>query len=260
MADRAALLLLDAGGRRLLPARSARALLAGALLCELVLAGRLEADPDADALRVLPAPPAGGQQPPRLEAVAARLAQRPLPARRAVRAVAGGPVWEEAVAALGKAGAVREVRGRRSLLWSSVRWPAEEAAHLPVQREVREALVAASRRRRALVVDPGTACLVLLLSAAGCLGAVVPGLPADLEPEEAIDEAAEALAQALERAGALPEAAVEALEGVQVAVAALARVGSGGDGPVPDGASHDSSHDSGGGSGGDSGGGGGGGD
>ncbi|WP_345710915.1 GPP34 family phosphoprotein, partial [Kineococcus glutinatus] len=211
IADRAALLLLDAGGRRLLPARAARGLLAGALLAELVLEGRVDADPGSGALRVLP----GQEAAPRLAAALAVVAARPTPAARCVRALAARPLWEEALAALAGYDALREARTRRLLLWSSVRWPVDAAVADPVREAVRTALAAAGDRSRARAVDPGTASLVLLLSAAGCLRGVVPGLPAEPDPDEA--------AAALGVARRLPGAAREALEDVDAAVAALAR-------------------------------------
>ncbi|WP_432514860.1 GPP34 family phosphoprotein [Kineococcus sp. SYSU DK001] len=220
IADRAALLLLDARGRRRLPARAAATVLAGALLSELVLRGDLVADAGTGALRARPAAAPG----PRLAAALGAVTASGGDARRCVRALAARPLWDDAVAALGKSGAVRTERRRRFLVFTSVRWFPREGSVTALRTQVRAALQAARRRDRlakARAVDPATVSLVVLLAGAGCLPAVAPHLPGGLDTEEAADVLAEARD--------LTPQAREALEDVETAVSVRVHALTGGD-------------------------------
>ncbi|WP_432543381.1 GPP34 family phosphoprotein [Kineococcus sp. SYSU DK002] len=220
IADRAALLLLDARGRRRLPARAVGTVLAGALLSELVLRGDLDADPATGALRARP----GAAPGPRLAAALETVTAAGGDARRGVRALAARPVWDDAVAALGKTGAVRTERRRRLLVLTSVRWFPREGSVTAVRTQVRAALQAARRRDRPAkvrAVDPATVSLVVLLAGAGCLPAVAPHLPGGLHLEEAADVLADGR-------DLTPEAR-EALEDVETAVSVRVHALTGGD-------------------------------
>nr|WP_246314263.1 GPP34 family phosphoprotein [Kineococcus aurantiacus] len=221
IADRVALLLLDDRGRRRVPARAAATVLAGALLSELVLRGDLEADPGTG--RLLARPGAAPER--RLAAALAAVTAAAGDAARSVCALADGPVWDEAVAALGKAGDLRTERRRRFLVLTTVRWFRREEAVTALQTQVRTAVSAARRRGgrtgTARAVDPATVSLVVLLAGAGCLRAVAPHLPGGMDPDEAADVLADART--------LPPPAREALEDVESAVAVRVHALTGGD-------------------------------
>ena len=254
IADRAALLLLDADGRRRAPARAVAAVLAGALLGELVLLRRLDLDPGTEALRIHPSP----DPEPRLAAALAVVADAGGDVGRSLRALAARPLWDDAVAALTKTGALRTERRRRFLVLTSVRWFPREESVTPLRTQVRAAVRAAGSRG-AGAVDPATVSLLVLLAGAGDLAPLLgdPGDPGELDPDEAVE--------ALAAARTLPPEALEALEDVETAVSVRAHALAGGDSSSSDtgsgnwGDGHHGGSD--GGSGGsDSGGGGGGGD
>ena len=257
IADRAALLLLDADGRRRAPARAVAAVLAGALLSELVLRRRLDLDPGTEALRVHPGP----DPEPRLAAALAVVADAGGDVGRSLRALAARPLWDDAVAALTKTGALRTERRRRFLVLTSVRWFPREESVTPLRAQVRAAVRAAGSCG-AGAVDPATVSLLVLLAGAGGLAPLLggpgdPGDPGELDPDEAVE--------VLAAARTLPPEALEALEDVETAVSVRAHALAGGDSSSSDtgsgnwGDGHHGGSD--GGSGGsDSGGGGGGGD
>ncbi|NAZ85411.1 GPP34 family phosphoprotein [Kineococcus indalonis] len=214
IADRAALLLLDAQGRRRLPARAAATVLAGALLSELVLLRHLQADPASGALRVRPGP----QPAPRLTAALTAVTAGAGDAARTVRALAGERLWEDAASALGEAGALRTERRRRLLVLTRVRWFPREGSVAALQVQLRAALLATRLPHRAggaPAVDPATVSLLVLLAGAGCLREVVGHLPG----AAGLDEAADVLADAR----ALAPQLREALEDLETAVAVRAQ-------------------------------------
>ncbi|MFD0481867.1 GPP34 family phosphoprotein [Kineococcus sp. GCM10028916] len=216
IADRAALLLLDPDGRRRVSARSAAAVLAGALLADLVLAGRVVADLDVTALRVLP-----GRDPvPRLAAALGAVTLTSGAVRATLRRLVERPLWAESVAELEKAGALVTERRHRLLVFPVVRWWPEPAVLGPQQESVAAALTAAGVRRAAAAVDPATVSLVALLAGVGGLG-VVPGLPDGVDPGEA--------AAVLATARTLPADVLQALADIETAVPVLLQSAGGGD-------------------------------
>ena len=246
LADRAAVLLLEPSGRRRPGARAGQVVLAGALLVEVALAGRLVVDAGSG---VLVARSPDGLE-PRLAGALAHVARHPHDdARRHVRRLARRRPWEDAVTALAEGGVVRVERWWLLGVLPRTRWPqVDGSVPARVCEEVTSALRAGSRRRTAAAVDVRLASLAVLLDGAGLLPAQVtePLLRAGLDVEEAVER--------LGDARRLPEEVLDAVEGVEAAVAAAARQAPGGDGSTLDGTSGDSGD----GGGGDSGGGGGG--
>lgn len=175
-----------------------------------VLAGRLEADGDVTALRVLP----GRDPEPRLAVALEAVTVSSGAVRAGLRRLVVRPLWEESVAQLEKAGALVTERRRRLLLFSAPRWCPEQAVLGPQQES------AAGVRRAAAAVDPTTVSLAALRAGAGCLG-TVPGLSADVDPGEA--------AAVLAVARTLPSVALQTLTDIETAAPVLLQSASGGD-------------------------------
>jgi hypothetical protein len=242
IADRAALLLLDAEGGRRLSSPAAATVLAGALLTDLVLRGRLDTDPETGVLRVRP----GVEPEPRLAAALAVVAASSGHPGRSVRALTGRRLWDQAMAALAAESVVSVERWRRFLVFSWTRWHPDPVAVDGARTSVRAAVAAARKRRGTGSVDPATVSLVALLAGAGCLWSAVPTPPGGSDSSVA--------AERLTEARDLPAEVLEALRHIEIAVATRVHALSAG-GSASDGGS--SGSDDGGGS---DGGGGGGGD
>jgi hypothetical protein len=217
--DLALLLLDDEKGTWLLDSSHRGPVLAGAVLTELVLAGRLQPEPDGRGAGAEPGPraklvvvddaPLGD---PVLDAALARIG-----ARRPSRADALlGPVAKdlerELVGRLTAAGAITAREEKVLLLFPRTTHPAADPT---AERSVRDRVASALRGGRA--DDQRTAALVALLSVSGVLPKVVDGAAVGLD-RKGLEAAGKAVAQDDRIAGGVRSALASVDTAVMVAV------------------------------------------
>ncbi|MGQ7296682.1 GOLPH3/VPS74 family protein [Quadrisphaera sp. KR29] len=215
--DLALLLLDDAKGTWLLDSSHRGPVLAGAVLTELVLAGRLRPEPGADGrepgpkakLVVVDDAPLGD---PVLDAALARIgARRPSRADALLGPVAKG-LEPELVSRLVAAGAVTPRQEKVLLVFSRTTHPAADPS---AERSVRDRVASALRGGRA--DDERTAALVALLSVSKVLPKVVDPASVGLD-RKGLEAAGKAVAADDRIAGSVKHALASVDAAVMVAV------------------------------------------
>jgi hypothetical protein len=166
------LLLLDDDGASIQAAGTLYYTLGGAVLTELALLGRIEADESGilNGPRVTPA----GEGPlpdPLLQSAYDTIAEKTQRVQPLLVAI-GADLWREVIDRLAARGLVRREEKKVLGLFRTTRWPAADVEHEARLR---------SRVRRVLedgeTPDPRTAAIIGLLSASGALPSLRPPLP-----------------------------------------------------------------------------------